>query len=191
MSEAPQTELAYYKPTIHSRLRRAWMDTKHAMQSAIDATMRRVGYVRFERDSNLVRHAMREFKAAKWDLESDDMQKLMCDQVCELLGVYSTHGHSGSSAPYANSMFTKLASFEPLVPLTGEAWEWNEVSEGCFQNNRCSHVFKDADQFNGQAYDLDARIFRDPNGGCYTNGDSRQPITFPYTPTREYVDVRR
>lgn len=131
-------------------------------------------------------HAAREFKAAGYDLEGDEMQRLICEQVCELLKLFGTHGHSGTSAPYAISMFTKLASFEPLVPLTGEDWEWNDVGEGCFQNSRCGHVFKSADRFNGQSYDSEAVIFRDPDGGCFTNWQSAQPITFPYTPKREY-----
>jgi hypothetical protein len=79
-----------------------------------------------------------------------------------------------------------LASFEPLVPLTGKDFEWNEVSEGMWQNNRCSHVFKGPD---GKAYDINGKIFREPNGSCYTNIDSRVFIDFPYTPKREYVDV--
>jgi len=47
-------------------------------------------------------------------------------------------------------------------------------------------VFKDAD---GRAYDIDGRVFREPNGCCYTSSDSRVYITFPYRPKTEYVDV--
>ena len=55
-----------------------------------------------------------------------------------------------------------------------------------WQNNRASHVFKCSD---GQAYDIEGKIFRDKAGHCYTNRDSRVDVTFPYTPKREYVDV--
>jgi hypothetical protein len=55
-----------------------------------------------------------------------------------------------------------------------------------WQNNRCCHVFKDNA---GNAYDIDGKIFREPDGACYTSRDSRVPVTFPYTPVREYVDV--
>jgi hypothetical protein len=85
----------------------------------------------------------------------------------------------------AISLFEKVARFEPLTPLTGDDDEWMEVGDGMFQNIRCSHVFKNKDG----AYDIDGRIFREPNGSCYTNGKSRVPVTFPYTPSREYVDV--
>lgn len=101
--------------------------------------------------------------------------------------MFSKQGHSGFSAPYCVETFRKLALHEPLVPLSGADDEWNEVSDGMWQNNRCSHVFKDAD---GKAYDIEGRIFREPNGACYTSRDSRVYIEFPYTPKREYVDVQ-
>jgi len=125
-----------------------------------------------------------EFKACVWDLEKDSMQKLMCNQVCELLDLFSTHGHSGLSAPYAINMFEKLAQFEPLCPLTGEDWEWSEVSKGLWQNKRCSHVFKDKD---GGAWDINGKVFCDPDGTSWTNGESKVAVTFPYTPKTEYV----
>lgn len=140
--------------------------------------------------SNLVNHAKLEFLAAGWVNEdgkfNDEMQEMICGQVIELLTLFSGHGHSGSSAPYAINMFKTLAYFEPLVPLSGNDSEWCEVSEGLFQNKRCSHVFKGSD---GKAYDIRGRVFRGSDGGCYTSRDSRVYIDFPYTPKTEYVDV--
>ncbi len=152
--------------------------------------------------SNLHKHALMEFKAAGWLDESDnykdDMQEMICNHVLELLKVFSDEGHSGTSAPYTVNLFQKLAMFEPLVPLTGEDWEWSDVSDRggrddgpLFQNKRCGHVFKDA---NG-AYDIDGIVwydwYTDPETGeksksHFTNYQSRVPVTFPYTPTREY-----
>ena len=135
-------------------------------------------------------HALLEFKAAKWMDEdgnyNDDMQELMCKQVLELLELFSTHGHSGSSAPYAINMFKTLANFEPLVPLTGEDWEWRDIGNGEFQNKRCSHVFKN----NNITYDINGKIFREPDGCCYMNGNSRVIVAFPYIPKTEYIDVK-
>jgi hypothetical protein len=135
------------------------------------------------------KHAELEFKAAGWtDKEgnfTDEMQKLMCRQVLELLELFFEHGHSGASIPYAINLFKKLASFEPLTPLTGEDWEWSKIGENRCQNKRCSHVFRDAD---GRAYDIEGKIFRDKNGSCWTNTESRVFINFPYTPKREYID---
>lgn len=138
--------------------------------------------------NNYQKHAEMEFKAAGWDLEKDSMQKMICDHVMKLLEVFYEEGHSGSSAPYAVNLFKKLAMFEPIVPLTGEDWEWNELGEGSFQNKRCSHVFKDVKRFNGQAYDIEGIVFREPNGNCFTSSGSSVPITFPYTPERKYVE---
>lgn len=134
-----------------------------------------------------IEHARRELKAIGYDLDSteDGPNKWMVAGLLELLEVFGKQGHSGFSAPYAANMFKKLALFEPLGPLTGEDDEWVEVGNGMWQNNRCSHVFKEAD---GRAYDSHGRIFRDPDGVCVTNRDSRVFITFPYTPTSEYVD---
>ena len=141
-----------------------------------------------------------EFRAAGWCDENgkfdDEMQEAICNHVLKLLEVFSDEGHSGSSAPYAVNVFKTLAMFEPLVPLTGEDWEWNEVHDGVFQNKRCSHVFKQADRFDGQAYDIDGIIFYDwytdedgnKSKSYFTGRDSCVPITFPYTPTKEYKE---
>ena len=159
--------------------------------------------------SNLNSHALAEFRAAGWTDDEgkfkEEMQEAICKHVLELLKVFADEGHSGSTAPYAVNMFKKLAMFEPLVPLTGEDWEWNECGNGVFQNKRCSRVFRQADRFNGQAYDLDGRVFYEWNErdlepdeegypgkrrfqSYYTNRDSMVPITFPYTPTTEHVE---
>ena len=141
-----------------------------------------------------LKHAELEFKAAGWLKEDgtyvDESQKWICEDVLKLLEIFSKQGHSGTSAPYAINLFEKLANQEPICPLTGEDWEWNDVSKymdgkKVYQNKRCSHVFKE----NDQAYDCEGKIFREPDGCCYQSQDSKVDITFPYTPKREYVDV--
>lgn len=152
--------------------------------------------------SNLKKHAWLEFKAAGWidenDQFEDEMQEAICKHVLKLIEVFADEGHSGSSAPYAIDLFKKLAMFEPVVPLTGEDWEWHEASEGVFQNIRCSHVFKQKDRFDGQAYDIDGKIFwewyinenGEKNKSYFTGRDSCVPITFPYTPVRTYEEYK-
>ena len=113
--------------------------------------------------SNFHKHALIEFKAAGWLNDDgtfkDEMQGMICNHVMKLLDVFADEGHSGSSAPYAINMFEKLAKFEPLVPITGEDWEWVDVAEQSgrtlWQNKRCGHVFKDEDG----AYDIDGKVF--------------------------------
>ena len=141
---------------------------------------------------NLELHALREFKAMGYippdQQQEDGPNKWIQENVLELIRVFAKQGHSGFLAHYCISTFEKLARFEPLIPLQGTDDEWNAVPPDMWQNNRCSHVFKGAD---GCAYDIDGRIFREPDGFCYTNYDSRVYVTFPYTPTKEYVDVSK
>lgn len=139
--------------------------------------------------NNYQKYATLEFKAAGWDLEKEPIQKSICDQIMKLLEVFGQQGHSGTTAPYTVEVFSRLALFKPLTPLTGEDWEWNEMDKGVFQNRRCSHVFKQPDRFNGQAYDMEGVIFEDRDGCRFINSESAVPIVFPYTPTRKYVKL--
>ena len=154
--------------------------------------------------SNYESHALSEFRAAGWLDENgnytDDMQEMVCLHVLDLLEVFHGAGHSGSSAPYAIELFSKLAKFDPIVPLTGEDWEWNDVSAtvgpDSYQNKRCSAVFKSPDRFDGQPYYIDGKVFWEwykseeddrPVKTYFTSRDSPVPIKFPYTPKTEYV----
>ena len=152
--------------------------------------------------SNLLKHAINEFIAAGWvEAEGkpwkDSMQEAICKDVYELLAVFSAQGHSGSSAPYAIQMFSKLAAFEPITPLTGDDSEWVEVSNGVYQNKRNSAVFKDKTQFDGQAYFLDAIVwwewYTDKETGekskiYFTNKYSRQTVKFPCIPKTKHKE---
>jgi hypothetical protein len=158
-----------------------------------------------EEMSNTQTHALTEFKAAGWLDDDgnyiDEMQEAICNHVLELIKVFSDEGHSGSTAPYTIDLFKKLAMFEPIVPLTGEDWEWTEIAREMsgsnngtvYQNKRCGRVFKDDDG----AYDIDGKVFynwyTNENGkrfkSYYTSRDSRVPVTFPYTPTTVYEET--
>ena len=137
-------------------------------------------------ESNLIRHLDREWDAKGWPKKGDDPQAWMYQNLRDLLSEFGSQGHSGSSAPYVLNLFKKLASFEPIGPLTGEPEEWVEVGDGTFQNRRCSHVFREGD---GDAYDIDGKVFVEPNGASFTSSDSRVPVTFPYVPKTVYVQV--
>lgn len=155
--------------------------------------------------SNYKSHAEREFRAAGWMDENgefnDEMQEMICKHVLELLEVFADEGHSGSSAPYAINMFSKLAKFEPIAPLTGEDWEWFDHGE-CMQNKRCGAVFKQANRFNGKPYYLDGKVFWEwashtdidngaPFKSYFTSADSCVVIEFPWVPPEkpEYIFV--
>lgn len=135
--------------------------------------------------SNLESFAKDELTRAGMFNKDSDYGGMLGDAVMKMVKVFADEGHSGYSASMAVSVFERVARFEPLTPLTGADDEWMEVHDGTFQNIRCSHVFKEG----GVAYDIQGKVFREPGGGCYTNFDSRVPVTFPYTPKIEYVDV--
>jgi len=143
--------------------------------------------------SNYESHAWTEFRAAGWVDENnqfnDEMQEAICTHVLKLLDVFHDEGHSGSSAPYAINLFSKLAMFKPLAPLTGEDWEWGHVYDlpdtgPVYQNKRCGSVFKD----NIKAYDTEGIVFwewyKNEEGkmskAYFTAKASIVPVTFPY-----------
>jgi hypothetical protein len=155
--------------------------------------------------SNLLKHAEIEFKAAGWTDENgkfnDEMQEMICKHVMKLIEIFSEEGHSGSTAPYAINLFQRLAMFKPIAPLTGEDWEWHDVSEYSgttkYQNRRCSSVFKDGD---GEAYNIDGKVFWEwykdedghPSKSYYGCRESRVPVTFPYVvPDKPIYEYRQ
>ncbi len=144
-------------------------------------------------ESKLISHAKRELelKGFKFYGKDDPFNNIMLESVMELIQTFSDQGHSGSSAPWCLDLFTQLALFKPLTPLTGADDEWNDISGDImdfsvklYQNNRFSRVFKDSE---GKAYDTEGKVFIDPNGAYFTSRDSRVYITFPYTPQTQYV----
>ena len=154
--------------------------------------------------NNYIKYAYREFQAAGWcdkdNQFTDEMQQSICEDVIELLEVFNNHGHSGSSGSYAIQMFTKLANFDPIGPLTGADDEWQDISEfsggSLWQNKRCSRVFKNQD---GEAFDIEGIIFyqwqEDDTGkltkSYFSSMNSQIPVHFPYIPTtvyQEYID---
>ena len=134
--------------------------------------------------ASLENHAKRELKMAGLFRKDSDYGGMLGDAVMELVRVFSAQEHSGFSAKMTISLFERVARLEPLVPLTGEPAEWNEVGTGVFQNRRCPHIFKE----NGVAYDIEGKIFKDRNGATYTSSDSQVPVVFPYTPKSEIVN---
>lgn len=130
--------------------------------------------------------------------DDGDMNGMMRKHVLHIVNEFAKEGHTGFSANYAISILKRLLAFEPLTPLTGEDWEWTDVSDQAekpmWQNARCSRVFKDEDG----AYDIEGRVFwtwmTDKETGekfksFYTSKDSRVYITFPYTPDTVYEEV--
>jgi len=115
-------------------------------------------------------------------LKSKDMYGVsVAKSVLQLIDVFSKQEHSGASAMMVLGRFDRVARFRPLGPLTGKKDEWMEVTDGLWQNKRCSSVFKDD---KGKAWDIDAVYFENQHGVCYTNKRSHAmgKVKFPYTP---------
>jgi len=123
--------------------------------------------------------------------DADEYNAMMRKHILHMIKVFADEGHSGFSAPYAIGILTKLLTFKPLTPLTGENDEWVEHDYGVppnYQNKRLSTVFKDGKD--GEAYNIDGKVFwewyKDEEGNpfksYYTSRDSRVPVTFPYDP---------
>ncbi len=157
--------------------------------SRFSLAMYRLRECLFPRKSGLEAFAEREL--ARIPVEDDDhMQTEMNKHILRMVRTFAREGHSGFSAGYAVNLLQKLLRYEPLGPLTGEDDEWNDIAEmsggPMWQNNRCSHVFKDGD---GRAYDINGRVFIEADGCAFTGTGSCVYVTFPYTPHREEITV--
>lgn len=137
---------------------------------------------------SLIEYAKSEL--ARIGTDEDGMQELMNRDILEIVEKFGSQGHSGFSAGYALSLLDRLLRFKPISPLTGADEEWNEVSQGLYQNKWCSSVFKNPD---GTAHDNDAIVVSD-NGGItwFSSGRFRKEVTFPYAvstfPERVYIE---
>lgn len=134
---------------------------------------------------NLTDYARRELELAGAFDDSSLYGGMVGKAVLELVEKFAEQGHSGASANLVVSLFERVARFEPISPLTGAPEEWAIPygSRGIEQNVRCSRVFRE----NGVAYDVNARVFEEPDGTRFTSRDSRAQIDFPYTPRTEIV----
>lgn len=130
-----------------------------------------------EQENALVRHARHELdlilEEAKIDEDEEDVriQKIFNDGILKVIKTFADCGHSGFSASLAINYLDRLLRFKPLMPLTLEDDEWNEIGVQhnensqvkVYQNNRATNVFKEADKFDGKPYCIDG-----PNGEVVT-----------------------
>ncbi len=126
--------------------------------------------------SNLVDYAKRELKLAGLFDKDSDYGGTLGDAVLELVEAHSKQGHSGCSSSMAISIFSKVANFQPLTPLTFNDDEWdNPVHDGIFQNKRNSAVFKNSKE--GKPHYSNAFYKKNESGNAYTGtltvGDGR------------------
>lgn len=89
--------------------------------------------------ASLIEYAKREFSELGWDKSDDQMQKMACENILELLGVLENQGHTNSSVQYVLNQFNQLARFQPITQIKDEPQFWagnQHVKEsGLFKEN--------------------------------------------------------
>lgn len=103
--------------------------------------------------SNLQVYARDELERAGWFDKNGMYDGMIGHAVMRLIDTHSAEGHSGGSHAIVMALFTRVAEFKPLSPLTYAEDEWHESVEGLLQNRRNSAVFSDDDL--NTWYDLD------------------------------------
>lgn len=108
--------------------------------------------------TNTQKFAEREFDiltATHPDPQDRPILEEFREEILALCEKFGQSGQSGGSAPFTASAISqavkKLCLQQPIAPITGEPQEWHEVSDGVFQNSRCSALFRD---LNGKLHHL-------------------------------------
>ena len=118
--------------------------------------------------SNLINHAQTEMNRAGLFEEDADYGGAHAKAVMDLIELFASQQHSGMSAAITLGIFSKLARFEPLTPITSDPEEWEDVSEqsgyALWQNKRQSTSFSED---GGKTwYDIEDRS-RDNGASCH------------------------
>ena len=128
------------------------------------------------------------------------MQNLITKDILDIIKIFCSQGHSGTSASYLIGKVTRLMDWKPITPLTGDDDEWGQVQswdkgDNSQQNIRCSAVFR-RNFDNSTAYYLYGRVYLDNGGHTWFTGNHKDgvvkssiPVTFPfYVPDKsEYI----
>ena len=128
------------------------------------------------------------------------MQNLITKDILDIIKIFCSQGHSGTSASYLIGKVTRLMDWKPITPLTGDDDEWGQVQswdkgDNSQQNIRCSAVFR-RNFDNSTAYYLYGRVYSDNGGHTWFTGNHKDgvvkssiPVTFPfYVPDKsEYI----
>lgn len=122
--------------------------------------------------SNICRHAKAELKRAGYGKGEGGPNDWMYEQVMEAVAVFTSHGNSGTSAPFEINLVQKLCSWDIISPLRFTDDEWHQISEdGTCQNTRKCDVFKE------------------PNGRIHYNGAFAKRAIKRYSyATKKWID---
>jgi hypothetical protein len=90
---------------------------------------------------SLTQHAEFELRRAGMMDKSSDYEGMVGYAVLDLVRTFAAQGHSGGSAMQTIALFTHLAKYQTLTPLTADKDEWNLVGSGMWQSRRKPSVF--------------------------------------------------
>jgi len=121
-------------PDVSEQLHRSERELERIRRAGLEALFPDTG-------GNLLAHARRELDLAGLFKSDSDYNGMVAFDVVDLVRVFASQGHSGGSAQLTIELFTRLASFDVLTPITAHPAEWMEVGTGMFQNRRKSSVF--------------------------------------------------
>jgi hypothetical protein len=184
MSEAISAAPSYRKTSIRERWLYRTPIGHHLNRAVSRAGLALIHFA--ARKSPLLEYAKNEWTIAF--PEADEMQAEIGRSVFDVVAAFSLEGQSGFSANYTVNYIKKALRFEPFSPLQGTDDEWNDVSDygapgdsPLWQNKRLSSVFREGGPDGiWRFYDINGKIFEEPDGARYTSSDSRIFITFPY-----------
>ena len=152
----------------------------------------------------IIEYAKSELSKSGWVNEYGEcindeyiLQVRICRRLIEMFQFMENTNNQVEGIDILLDFVDRLTNLKPITPLTGEDDEWEEISTGNYQNKRCKSVFKTNETVKGQAFDLEHTIFwkwtTDSLGkkekNFFITYDSTAPVTFPYMPKKEYVEV--
>ena len=127
------------------------------------------------------------------ELKDDDPDTWMNNDVYDLVKKYHELVNTEEfivhdiDESWIQNILYRLMDWKPITPLMGTPDEWYDdnypiIREGNnihYQNKRYSSIFA-LDKNGKDAYNINGKVFT-RNGVSFTNGDSRVPVSFPYS----------
>lgn len=92
-------------------------------------------------ESQLYQHAKTELESVGLLDQDSDYDGMLGEAVLALVEVFAQQGHSGASAGMTLALFSKVAAYEALSPITDNPDEWYQHEEELWQNKRQGNAF--------------------------------------------------
>lgn len=124
--------------------------------------------------ASLIEYAKREFSELGWDKTDDQMQKMACENILELLDVLENQGHTNFSVQYVLSQFNQLARFQPITQIKDEPRFWAKGEHGG-QHSKEFSLFKE----NGVIKWQNGIVFVTPRNTSWQSSDSSVIVELP------------